>query len=163
MNDDINIRSLHFLLVRTEGTCPQCGALIPLFGLAVPPGHMVLELDAETEDEDAAVDTWRIAADAASLFYVAWLPDPVQHRLQRLAPSFRPGEDEDSGARYWANHCRQCGSLLADHDLHCEPGGAFLPTTEAGAGLIQLLPIDEAFEAVAAGYAYQPQFFDGVR
>jgi hypothetical protein len=53
--------------------------------------------------------------------------------------------------------------MLADHDLFCEPGGAFLPTTELSAGLIQLLPIDEAFEAAAAGYAHQPEFFDAMR
>jgi hypothetical protein len=158
MNEDINIRSLHYLLAQTEGTCWHCDTLIPLFGLAVPPGHMVLELDAETDDEAAAVDTWRIAADAALLFYVAFLPDFVHSRLRRVAPSLRLGTDATTGMDYWANHCRQCGLLLADHELFCEPGGAFLPTTDPGAGLIQLLPIDEAFEAAAAGYTYQPEF-----
>jgi hypothetical protein len=49
--------------------------------------------------------------------------------------------------------------VFDDQELFCEPGGAFLPTSESAAGLIDLLPIDLAFEAVAGGYAHEPSFF----
>jgi len=63
---------------------------------------------------------------------------------------------------YWANHCEQCGNLLGDHDLHCEPEGAFMPTSEAAAKAIQLLRFDAPFAAAAVGYACEPQFFSSM-
>ncbi len=53
--------------------------------------------------------------------------------------------------------------MLDDHDLFCEPEGAFLPTSHARAAAIQLLRIDEPLEAAAAGYACDPQFFESAR
>jgi hypothetical protein len=162
LRNDINIRSPRFLLARTVGTCWHCRTTIPLFALAVPPGHMELELDDEARDEETAVDTWRIAADSAFLFYVEYLPAAVQNRLKQFTQSYRLGDCAVAAGSYWANHCEHCGSLLDDHELFCEPDGAFLPTDESRARIIRLAPIDEAFEAVAAGYAYEPDFFDAM-
>ncbi len=53
--------------------------------------------------------------------------------------------------------------MLDDHDLFCEPEGAFLPTSQAQAAAIQLVRIDEPLEAAAAGYACDPQFFESAR
>jgi hypothetical protein len=159
VRNDINIRSPHFFLARTIGTCWHCRATTPLFGLALPRGHMALELDDEAQDDETAVDTWRIASDSAFLFYVAYLPALVQSRLRPFTRSYRLSHYEAAGGSYWANHCEHCGSLLDDHELFCEPDGAFLPTSESSASIIRLVPIDEAFEAVAAGYASEPEFF----
>ena len=162
LRNDINIRSPRFLLARTVGTCWHCRATIPLFALAVPPGHMVLEPDDEAQDEETAVDTWRIAAVSAFLFYVEYLPAAVQNRLKQVTQSYRLGDCAVVAGSHWANHCEHCGSLLDDHELFCEPDGAFLPTDESRARIIHLVPIDEAFEADAAGYAYEPDFFDAM-
>ena len=61
---------------------------------------------------------------------------------------------------YWANHCEHCGSLQEDHDLFCEPEGAFLPVDAAWASAIELTRIDEPFAAAAAGYAYEPEYLE---
>ncbi|MGO9991582.1 MAG: conjugal transfer protein TraC [Steroidobacteraceae bacterium] len=162
LRNDINIRSPRFLLAQTVGTCWHCRATIPLFALAVPPGHMALEPDDEAQDEETAVYTWRIAADSAFLFYVEYLPAAVQNRLKQFTRSYRLGDCAGAAGSYWANHCEHCGSLLDDHELFCEPDGAFLPTDESRARNIHLARIDEAFEAVAAGYAYELDFFDAM-
>lgn len=159
MRDDINIRSPRFLLARTVGTCRHCRATTALFGLAVPPGHMALELDDAAQDEETAVDTWRIATDSAFLFHVGYLSAGVENRLRQFTRSYRLTDDDAAAGAHWANHCERCGSLLDDDELFCEPGGAFLPTDESGASVVQLVSIDEALEAAAAGYAYEPCFF----
>ncbi len=97
------------------------------------------------------------------LFYVECLPDDVQDRLTRVSPFYRLGRSEATLNSYWANHCEHCGTLLGDHELHCEPDGAFMPSNEAAAANIQLQQIPEPFEAVAAGYAFEPEFFGFMR
>jgi hypothetical protein len=164
---DINIRSSRFYLARAVGTCRRCGAPTRLFALAVPPGHETLELDDEAQDDEAqqetlAKDTWRIAPNSAFLFFVEFIPAVIQNRLKPVTQLSRFGKSEAMAGGCWANHCERCGSQFDDQELFCEPEGAFFPTSEMAAGAIQLLPIDEAFEAAAAGYAYEPQFFDAM-
>ncbi len=91
------------------------------------------------------------------------LPDEVRSRLNRLWPLFRFAHSAVTSSSYWANHCEHCGTLLGDHELHCEPDGAFMPSSETAAADIELLTIREPFEAVAAGYAVEPEFFGLLR
>ena len=51
---------------------------------------------------------------------------------------------------------------MEDHDLFCEPDGAFLPTTAESAAGVILERVDEALGAGAAGYACDPQFLDSM-
>lgn len=157
--EDVNIRSQRFFLARTTATCGRCSGRTSMFAFAVPPGHEVLELDGAAAEE-LSMDSWRIAACNAFLFYVAFLPAGIRERLGQGMRSYRlDTTHEGTSSRYWANHCEQCGAQLDDQELFCEPEGAFLPTSESDAGLIQLLAIEKPFEAAAAGYAPDPQFF----
>jgi hypothetical protein len=63
---------------------------------------------------------------------------------------------------YWSNHCANCELILDDYELHCEPG-RFAPSDEVEAARIQLLRVDETLEAAAAGYAFEPEFFELMR
>lgn len=158
---DINVRSDRYFIARTDGVCWRCRKPTRLFALALPPGHKALQLDDEAQDENHE-SRWSVAAHNAFLFYIEYLSAAVQRRLKGL-PSFRFGRSEAAAGPYWANHCKRCGFLLDDHELFCEPEGAFLPTDETSAGIIHLLAIEEVIEATAAGYAYEPQFFDAMR
>jgi hypothetical protein len=51
---------------------------------------------------------------------------------------------------------------LDDHELFCEPEGAFLPTSESTAAAIHLVLVDEPFETSAAGYSYEPPLLDAM-
>jgi hypothetical protein len=155
-----NIRSPRYWIARTEGRCWHCGEQTRLIAVALPPGHEILELDEEAPDE-AANDVWSVTSLRAFLFHIDYLPDGVRRRLFEVNPFFRRGSADVTAGTYWGNHCEHCDSLLVDHELFCEPG-AFLPTNERDASLIHLLPVDEAFEALAAGYAVEPQFFDAM-
>jgi hypothetical protein len=123
--------------------------------------------DARESGAAAGVNTsageWQPAGANAFLCYVVHLPDSVQDRLRDLSPSFRFAYGEATLNSYWANHCDHCGRLLGDHELHCEPEGAFVPLSETAAARIELLGIEEPFQAAADGYAFEPEFFSLMR
>jgi hypothetical protein len=163
---DINVRSHTYSVARTEVRCWHCGLPTRVLALAVPHGHETLNEDISAgsgDRENAAADAWQRADASALLFYVECLNLDVERRLKRLSPLFRLAHSAAMSSSYWANHCEHCGTLLGDHELHCEPDVAFMPSSEAAAAAIELLDMQAPFEAAAAGYAPEPQFFHLVR
>jgi hypothetical protein len=173
---DVNVRSQTFSVARSNALCWHCGESTDLIALVVPDGHEILEAnegeddspdananadaDARTDVRDQpAPDAWQRANAAAFLFYVDYLPDGVRDRLTQLSPCYRMGYSAVTLNSYWANHCGHCGTLLDDHELHCEPDGAFMPSSESAAAAVQVSNIQAPFEAAAAGYALAPEFF----
>jgi hypothetical protein len=159
---DASVRSRTYYIARTTAPCPECGLTTRLLALALPPLHEIL--DAETSegigDGDGAVqDDWQRSDANALLFYVEQLPADVQHRLEQLSPHFRLARSAATQSVYWANHCEHCGALLGDHELHCEPDGAFAPSSAAAAATIELLQTNQPFEAAVSGYTLEPEFF----
>ena len=131
--------------------------------LVLPPGHETRSMNDEgggTAADDPALcgDSWERATGHAFLFYIESLPDAVRHRMQALVPLYRFAPA--SQGSYWANHCERCGGIHEDHDLFCEPEGAFLPISAAAASIIEFLPINEVLEAATAGYAPDPEFIE---
>jgi len=149
---DANVRSPTYYIARTNMRCPHCGSATLLLGLAVPPGHETLQVDA-----DEPSTRQRENANAL-LFYVESLSREVQDRLQALSRFYRLGFDAGANSAYWANHCEHCGALLGDHELYCEPEGAFLPSSATAATHVQFTQIREPFSAAAVGYACDPEF-----
>jgi len=162
---DANVRSHTYFVARANARCWHCGLTTRLLALAMPQGHETLEGDGWSDADCAGPvsDAWQRAAVNAMLFYVERLPGGVQDRLKRISPLFHPAHSAATLNSYWANHCEHCGSMLDDHALHCEPEGAFTPSSEAAAANIQLQQIREPFEAAAAGYAIEPEFFGSMR
>ncbi|HEX4153090.1 MAG TPA: hypothetical protein VHY75_12865 [Steroidobacteraceae bacterium] len=146
-----NVRADGYLIARTKASCPHCRGATCLVALVVPPGHQALSTD------DGA---WEDAPRHAFLFYVELLAEAVQRRLQTLAPAYRRARDSATQGWYWANHCEQCDGPQGDHDLFCEPGGAFLPVSAQAAAAIELMSIGEPLRAGAAGYALDPEFLE---
>jgi hypothetical protein len=155
--DPVNIRSSNYYIARTDTQCWHCGRWTPVLALAVPEGHLALDTEAEE------LNAWQSVGVSAFLFYVVDLPDGVQRRVAQLCPEFRVAHGDAAQISYWANHCEHCDSLLGDHELHCEPDGGFMPCSEPEAARIWLLRIGDAFEAAAAGYAPEPEFFRFMR
>jgi hypothetical protein len=161
---DANVRSQAFYVARSSARCWHCGESTRLIALAVPHNHEILDAhedaDGEADDrEQPAPDAWQRANADAFLFYVDYLPESVRDHLKPVSPSFRMAYSAVTLNSYWANHCEHCGTLLDDHELHCEPEGAFMPSSESAATAIQLSTIRAPFEAAAAGYAIAPEFF----
>jgi hypothetical protein len=169
---DANVRSQTFYVARSNARCWHCGESTRLIALAVPHNHEILDADdgadegadGEADDRDQPIpDGWQRAKADAFLFYVDYLPDGVRDRLKQISPSFRMAYSVVTLNSYWANHCEHCGALLDDHELHCEPEGAFMPSSESAATAIQLSSVQAPFEAAAAGYALAPEFFRFMR
>jgi hypothetical protein len=154
--DGINVRSPHYYVAQTKTRCPNCGRPTEVVALALPSGHETLDAESDTGGE------WQPGAGHAILFYVAGLNEPVQQQLRRLQSRYGLTTNPATQDAFWSNHCENCESLLDDYELHCEPGG-FSPSNEAEAAKIQLLRVDEALEAAAAGYAFAPEFFELMR
>ncbi len=157
-----NVRSQTYLVACASASCGHCAALTRVLCLVVPPGHEILEDDppagagSGTESPDAG---WQHGSTSAILFYLEELSTGVCDRLQALSRSFRMAYSTVTLNSYWANHCEKCGSLLDDHELHCEPEAAFQPGSAADAANIVLIQIQEPLEAAAGGYAIEPEFF----
>jgi len=163
---EINIRSPRYYIARTVSTCWHCRSPTSLVAIAVPPGHETLDVDDEASDDETqsgktAAATWSVADHSAFLFYIDFLPAAIQDRINQHLPTYRPicGTAAAASGSHWSNHCECCGSHLDDHELFCEPEGAFLPTSESTASAIHLEMVDEPFEASAAGYSYEPPGF----
>jgi hypothetical protein len=151
-----NVRAPNYYIASTRAECWHCGRSTRVLALALPPTHETLDVDTRE------IGDWRPAGAHAIIFYVAQLPDTVQNRLRDLSSQFCMGYSDITSNSYWVNHCQHCAALLDDHELHCEPSGAFMPGSESTAANIQLLPIGEAFQAVAAGFALEPEFFQSM-
>jgi hypothetical protein len=147
---DANFRSPSYYIAETEARCGSCSNWTRVLALALPAPHEIM-----IEDE------WQSANTGAFLFHVSKLPEVVRCLLQ-TARLFRSARAEDPPDLCWGNHCEHCGSLLSDEELHCEPGG-FMPGDAEAAQAISLLEICQDFQAVAAGYAADPEFFAHMR
>jgi hypothetical protein len=159
---NINVRSSSYWIARATGQCDRCRAETRLIALALPPNHQSLELDWNIEADGFVAYNWETAECSAFLFYVEYLPEKVRRRLQAVSKGYRFAFSERTLASYWANHCATCAALIEDHDLFCEPDGAFLPTTAMSAAAVTLERVDEALRAGAVGYACDPQFLDAM-
>jgi hypothetical protein len=132
----------------------------------MPPTHETLdadELDSAINGGDLAPHEWHRAEANAFLFYVDRLSADAQRRLHGLSQHYRPARSAATQSICWANHCEQCDTLLDEHELHCEPDGAFAPSSEAAAAKIELLHINAPLQAAASGYALEPEFFSFMR
>jgi hypothetical protein len=114
-------------------------------------------------DECLQEEAWQREPLHAFLFYIEYLPLPIQHRLQQLSSHYRLDFSQAIQGSYWMNHCQHCGMKQGDNELFCEPEGAFMPLDAGGAAAIRLLQVCEPFEAAAAGYAFEPHFFENMR
>lgn len=177
---DANVRSPTYYVALTRVRCPHCGYSTRLVALAMPRDHEALHADVHDDSglgrdvnalcdesardlcDESAQGVWQRADANALLFYVAGLPGIVQHRLRQMSRFFHLAHDPGAMISYWANHCEHCGTLLGDHELHCEPEGAFMPSSEAAAKNIQLLRFQEPFAATVVGYACEPEFFGSI-
>jgi hypothetical protein len=146
-----NVKAQSYFIARARALCPHCGAETVLSAVALGRGH-------EIRDEDS--DDWQPVEANAFVFAVAAVSQPVSRRLRDLAPHLRLGSQEHSEESCWTNHCRHCGHSIEDDELHGEPGPhGFVLSSEAHAASVDLIEVHEPFEASAAGYAPEPEFF----
>jgi hypothetical protein len=148
---DANVRSQFYFVARANTRCWHCNSLTRVLAFALPRGHEALDQDAP--------EAWHHANGDALIFFVERLSEVVRSRLVGLSQCYRLSHCSATQSAYWVNHCEKCGEVLSDHELHCEFDGAFMSSSETAASNIQLLRIQEPFEASAAGYSFEPQYF----
>jgi hypothetical protein len=148
---DANVRASSYYIAEMQVVCAQCSRPCRVLALALPPNHETLD-DGEWQKIDAN----------AFIFHVAGLPDAISRQLLERSPDFHQTCGADPADSHWANHCPHCAGVFSDEELHCEPGG-FMPSDVLEAQAISLTLVRQAFSAVAAGYALEPEFFASMR
>lgn len=156
-SDDFNVRSKGYFIARASITCGSCRAPTRVLAVVLPSFHEMLAVDSESAEEGGA-EVWERAPHCALLFYVDALPDSVRRRMAFESRGYRRDYSAAAQSTYFANHCEACDALIEDHDLICEPEGAFVLLEAAQAGAIEFLRVSEGFEAAAAGYVVDPPF-----
>jgi len=146
-----NLRSSTYYVAETQARCAQCGEYCRVLGLALPPNHETLD-DGE----------WQTVEANAFIFHIDGLPDAVSRHLLEYSEGFHRTGGDEAAESFWANHCPHCASAFSDDELHCEPGG-FMPSDALEAQSISLTHVQQAFSALAAGYALEPEFFASMR
>jgi hypothetical protein len=148
VTEETNVRSAAYLLAQSVAACGRCQRPTSAFSLGLLPGH-----------ERQADEKWESVDTGVLLFYIDYLPPEVILVTQELAPHFRLAYSIPTAAEYWVNHCQHCNELLEDHDLHCEPGGGFLPLNPRDAEKILLVEVRESFSARVRGCSDNLLFF----
>lgn len=146
---EANVRAEHYSIVRAPGVCPRCGCRNELTALMVPPGHAVRDLEACSAVRSAG---WEIVPCSAFLFHLERLAPAVEQRL--CSRSARRG----SMLRDRINRCTRCEHVWPEEELFCEPGGAFLPQSEAEAQRLAFHPVAEPLWGSVGGHAPDPMF-----
>jgi len=144
----VNVRSVSYAIVSASEQCPSCRLFTHVVAICLPAGHEIWD------------ESWQSMPAAAAVFQIDGIGAAVQSRIACVSPHFRrtpaAAGVESPG---WSNHCEHCGARQLDHDLHCEPEGAFGCGGVGGAGgrsSLSVLEIAEPFEAAAAGYTLDP-------
>lgn len=140
MNEEDNeskcrISSPIFLITSTED-CWRCRIPQPVIAMA---SCSVLEADEENGDAEIS--------DPVILSNISRMPDEIASYLTTRFPRYQIHRSRTAGFAYFTNFC-ECGANFGDFYLHCEPGGAFFPTTkdEAEQMSVERLPFDGEFE-----------------
>ena len=150
-----NLRAARYYIARTCVACPHCGISTLLCALALGSGH---------EARDDELGDWQAVQANAFCFYIAAVSRAVYRRLRRKAPNFKFASSDDAAESHWLNHCQHCDLVIADDEIHGEPGmHGFVLCNEAHAANIDLIEINEPFEALAGGYSVEPEFFAFMR
>lgn len=153
-----NVRAASYFLADATRSCWRCSSLTRVFGIILPAGYEVLEVD-----DDGADDRWEPADEPTLLSYITSLADPIPARLSRLAPLYRVDFSQTTLSFYWMNHCEQCGVKLGDFETVEECGAALNPVTPEGAAKVRLREILEPLFAACGGYTYGLELFGYMR
>jgi hypothetical protein len=148
VGEETNIRSAAYFLAQSVAACGRCSQPSPAFSFGLLPGHQ-RQVDERWESVDTSV----------LLFYIDYLPPEVISVAQELTSHYRLDYSRLTETEYWVNHCQHCDALLEDHDLHCEPDGAFLPLSTRDAERILLVEVREPFSARVRGCSENLLFF----
>jgi hypothetical protein len=141
----MKIRADRYAIVSASASCPACARWTHVVALVAPQRH-----------ERLGEHGWESVAERASLFYVTQISLSVSRRLASVCPWYRLATAGPEAC--FANHCEHCAQPLEDHELHCEPGGAFQPRNLAEAEDLCISEVDEVLDVDASGFSHDPAF-----
>jgi hypothetical protein len=157
-----DVRAPFFYLAHSTIGCPRCDQPTSAFAIVLPKGHEIRLESGGLASGGVEASSWEIVGSAAMLFYVDEISAGAKDWLKSIAPNFGRNFCRSTGNHYWTSICEHCGHLMEDHNLHCEPGGAFLPRSDGVLEQIHSVEIPVAFSASAVGYTNDPAFMHAI-
>ena len=121
--------SAPFYLIESYETCWKCGKRTSVIALAA---------SGVEDDEKRKFNSFSTLSD------VEQIPQRLQTLIDKKYLNYYMDYSKTAESYYFMNHCEHCEAKLGDFFLHCEPDGAFFPTTEAAAKEKKLIELEDA-------------------
>lgn len=133
-------------IVKAEECCWNCLSTSAVFALAAE-GIKELPPSSRRSNEFKLMSS------------ITWLSSDLQQILTRYSDSsFFLDESPMDGSSNYMNHCSNCGALLEDTDMFCEPGGAFFPMDEEECQRITLIRLPDEIDLRISGQSWFTTF-----
>ncbi|SRR6266436_8669614 len=148
-----NAQASSYFIAEARRPCWECGALLRVFALALPPGH---------EEWNGS---WCVCDAPVILSFVQQVSIPAREKLAVVLPCYRYAYSGILGMSYFMNHCPVCGATQRDYFLHHDddpPGAVFMPMNQEAAARITLYPVDQPIQAHAKD-GRDIDFFEAMR
>jgi uncharacterized protein (DUF2164 family) len=113
-------------LMTTMNRCYRCDKDTSVFALSA---QILVDFE---HDDDGEIYYQQITTRQhghISLYNLEMLDVQVASLLKQIAPNFRLDHSKTQARRVYMNHCQHCAAKLGDYFMHCEPGGAFCPSS----------------------------------
>lgn len=145
---EFRIRSPFYYIAESLSHCWKCSARSPVFSFILPEEHEEFRF---FEDEDFKVSydmgEWQTHGYRGTVSNVRDMSTQVTSQIRRFTQDFKLAYSRAAGTGYFMNHCQHCTAKLGDFFMHCEPGGAFFPTSPEQASKITLFRVSERFDS----------------
>ena len=125
------------LIAKSKRACWKCNNETPLIAISSEKYIMEDYINEESEELE-----WNIVNSLTLFHDVTYIPANIIEMIQKRFPFFKLTYSRTIGGKYWANTCAHCKALQGDFFNHCEPDGAFFPTSEDEAREIELIEVD---------------------
>ncbi len=108
---DGNCRACLYAILLLPTPCMRCGCATQAAFFWVPPGHQLLQLGANPNE-----DCWQRSSECSLLHRVRWINTDARRFIARWLPGLRLDASNSNRPAYWLNHCEHCDAAVAALD-----------------------------------------------
>lgn len=129
---------LPIYLIVSDEKCYRCSISAPVYSLAATNVK---------NNNDKLINHFTI------LNYIEDLPQTLISLLKPISDSYYKSFSKTTKSKYYNNHCIHCQTMFGDFFMHCEPNGAFFPTSVTAAKKISLIELPlQASQKLVSNY-----------
>ena len=143
-----NVRSSGYTIVESSAPCGHCKRPTAVFAFALPKNYESLVVYDETPEDKAG--TWESPKLPTVLSYVEHLSETVAAQIRAKTSHYRLDLHDESGQKFWINHCEHCDGPMEEEELHGDLDSPFgFMAFDSGLVEIKLFQVQQPFRASA--------------